>query len=116
VPDRLVVERYERLLSEYHQSAARLVDALQAMAIARVRDALPSAHRLELAGEMSENGVPTLRVLRVLGPDAGVLFDALDPRRDPRVEDVIDVVGVDHLDLLRDLTGDQYVGRQVVEW
>lgn len=116
MPERLVVERYERLLSEYHRSAARLVGALQAMAIATVRDALPSARRLELAGEMSENGVPTLRVLRVLDSDAGVVFDALDRRREPAVEAVIDVVGVEHLDLLRDLTGDQYVGRHVVEW
>lgn len=39
-----------------------------------------------------------------------MLFDAENGHDDPVIEDAIDQVGLDSLDLLLDLTGDEYLG------
>jgi hypothetical protein len=43
------------------------------------------------------------------------LFDVAEGRDDERVEETIDEVGVEYLDLLLDLTGDDYMGSREVE-
>lgn len=101
--------------NERHTAAvADFVPLLVEMAIATVADVLPGADRLETEGEMNEDWVFTLRVQRVLDAAAEVLYDVSAGHEVPEVETTIDEVGVDYLDLLLDLTGDEYLGRQTI--
>jgi hypothetical protein len=65
-------------------------------------------------GEMNEDWAFTLRVQSVLDREGGVLYDIGVGHEDPAVEDTIDQIGVDYLDLLMHLTGDQYLGHTLV--
>jgi hypothetical protein len=84
------------------------------MAIATVAEVLPGAAALETEGEMNEDWLFTLRVRRVLGGSGEVIYDIETGHDDPEVEARIDEVGFEHLDLLLDLTGDDYLGRKTV--
>jgi hypothetical protein len=79
-----------------------------------VRDVLPTAHRLEVLGEMNEDWAWTLRIQRVLDAGDRVLFDVA-VGADADVEDHLHEVGVDYLDLLLDITGEDYFGTKVIE-
>jgi hypothetical protein len=59
---------------------------------------------------MNEDWAFTLRIQRVRDREGRVLYGAGEGHEDPVVEDTVDQVGVDYLDLLLDLTGDQYLG------
>jgi len=115
MPDPQLLAAYERFRERYRQAAEELVPVLKSLAVETVRDLLPGAHRLEVHGEINEDWIPVLRIQRVVGDDGTVLFDSAFGHRDPRVEEVIDEVGVEYLDLLLDLTGDQYMGSKEVE-
>ena len=104
---------YERLLAIYRSTAEQLVPVLEAMALASVREVLPGAERIEVEGRINEDWLSTLRLLRVLGGDGGVLFDVAVGHDDERVEELIDEVGVEYLDLL-DLTGDDFMGHREI--
>jgi hypothetical protein len=80
-----------------------------------VRDALPTAERLEVLGEMNEDWAWTLRIQRVIDADGAVLFDIKAGAADRDVEDLIDEVGVDYLDLLLEITGEDYFGRHEID-
>ena len=55
-----------------------------------------------------------LRIQRVLDADGEVLYDIESGHDDPDVENRIDEVGFEYLDLLLDLTGNDYLGRKTV--
>ena len=101
--------------NERHTAAvADFVPLLVEMAIATVADVLPGADRLETEGEMNEDWAFTLRIQRVLDAAGEVLHDVSAGHEDPEVETTIDAVGVEYLDLLLDLTGEDYLGRQTI--
>lgn len=101
--------------NERHTAAvADFVPLLVEMALVSIAEVLPDAFALETEGEMNEDWVFTLRIQRVLDADGGVLYDVDAGHGDPEVETTIDEVGVDYLDLLLDLTGDEYLGRQTI--
>lgn len=101
--------------NERHTAAvADFVPLLVEMALAAVTDALPGADTLETEGEMNEDWAFTLRIQRVLDADGDVLYDVGVAHDDPEVETTIDEAGVDYLDLLLDLTGEEYLGRHTI--
>ena len=93
-------------------SVAELAPLLVETAVATVAEVLPGADTLETEGEMNEDWAFTLRIQRVLDTDGGVLYDVGVGHGDPVVESTIDEVGFDYLDLLLDITGEEYLGRQ----
>ena len=64
---------------------------------------------------MNEDWVPTLRVQRVLDARGSVLFDTREGHDDSAVEDAIDEVDIEYLDVLIELTGDDYMGRHTID-
>lgn len=101
--------------NERHTAAvADFVPLLVEMALATVAEVLPGASVLETEGEMNEDWVFTLRIQRVLDAGGEVLYDVSAGHEDPEVETTIDEVGVDYLDLLLELTGDEYLGRKTL--
>jgi hypothetical protein len=113
--DEQIAERYRRLLAEHRRVVGELIPVLEAVALASIRDAIPGARRLEVRGEYTEDMVPTLRIQRVLDADGAVLFEIGSGHPDPAVEDAVDETGVEYLDLLLDLTGDDYLGVREIE-
>lgn len=63
----------------------------------------------------NEDWIPVLRIQRVLDDDGRVLFDVGFGHDDRAVEDMIDEVGSEYLDLLLDLTGDDYMGAKSID-
>lgn len=99
--------------NQRHTAAvAELAPLLVEMAVATVAEVLPGADTLETEGEMNEDWAFTLRIQRVLDADGGALYDVGVGHGDPEVESTIDEVGFDYLDLLLDITGEEYLGRQ----
>lgn len=114
VPAGELIERHRDALANFSAAIERLAPLLEEITIATVRDALPTAHRLEVLGEMNEDWAWTLRIQRVLDAAGTVLFD-IDTGAEADVEDHIHEVGVDYLDLLLEITGEDYFGRQEIE-
>jgi len=85
------------------------------MAIETLVDVLHKSTAIEALGELNEDWVPTLRVQRVLGADSAVLFDVETSHPDRSVEDAVDAVNVEYLDVLIELTGDEYMGRVTID-
>jgi len=115
VPDPQLLDEYERRLAAYRTSVEQLVPLLGTIALASLRDVLPGSHTLEVEGRINEDWVPTLRVQRVVDEEGAVLFDIAFGHDDERVEEMIDEVGVEYLDRLFDLTGDDYFGHHEIE-
>jgi hypothetical protein len=113
--DPLLADKYEHLLSEYRRVVEELVPVLEDIAVARIREAIPKAYRLEVLGEYNEDWLPTLRIQRVFDGDGAVLFDIGSGHPDSDVEEAVDEVGVEYLDLLLDLTADDYLGLREIE-
>ncbi len=114
MPSDELIERHRQARDEFSASVERLVPILEEMAIATARDALATAHRLEVLGEMNEDWAWTLRIQRVLDADGTVLFDVA-AGAEADVEDLIHEVGVDYLDLLLEVTGEEYFGTHEIE-
>lgn len=101
--------------NERHTAAvAELVPLIVEMALASIAEVLPGASVLETEGEMNEDWVFTLRIQRVLDAAGEVLYDVSAGHEAPEVETTIDEVGIDYLDLLLELTGDEYLGRKTL--
>lgn len=115
MPDPQLVAEYERARARYRSSVEQLVPLLERVALESMRDLLPDAHRLDVEGRINEDWIPTLRVQRVLDERGAILFDVAFGHDDERVEALIDEVGVEYLDLLLDLTGDDYMGSKAVQ-
>lgn len=90
------------------------VPPLVEMALASIAEVLPGASALATEGEMNEDWAFTLRIQRVLDAAGEVLYDVSAGHEDPEVETTIDEVGIDYLDLLLDLTGEEYLGRKTL--
>lgn len=115
MPDQQLVAEYVRRLIDYRSAAAQLVPLLNQMAFGSLRDVLPGAQRLDVEGRINEDWIPTLRIQRVVDERGAILFDVAFGHDDERVEEMIDEVGVEYLDLLLDLTGDDYMGAKEIE-
>lgn len=96
------------------EAVAELAPLLVEMALATVAEVLPGADTLETEGEMNEEWAFTLRIQRVLNADGRVRCDVSAGHEDPEVETTIDEVGLDYLDLLLDITGEEYLGSKTV--
>jgi len=114
MPSPSIVAAFDAAQQRHAEAVAALVPLLIEMALTSVAEALPGAMVLETEGEMNEDWLFTLRVRRVLDADGGVLYDMDTGHDDPGVETLIDEVGFEYLDLLLDLTGDDYLGRKTV--
>ncbi len=84
------------------------------MAVETIAEVLPGESLIEAVGELNEDWVPTLRVQRVLRASGEVLFDVDDGHADRDVEGVVDLVNLEYLDVLMDLTGDDYMGSATI--
>lgn len=114
MPEPSLTTAFDAAQQRHTEAVAELVPLLVEMALATVTEVLPAADTLETEGEMNEDWAFTLRIQRVLDADGRVLYDASAGHEDPEVETTIDEVGLDYLDLLLDLTGDDYLGRQAI--
>lgn len=100
----------------YHQEARdEVVSLLRRLALGTLADVLPGAATIEALGELSEDWSPTLRVERVRDADGRVLFDVDTGHLDRAVEDAVGLVDIEYLDVLIDLTGDEYMGHVVID-
>lgn len=115
MPSRELTTAFERAQTAYAQAARDLAPLLAAMAVESTRDVLPSATRLEVRGQLKEDGGQILRVRRVLGTGGNVLFDAANGHPDRTVEETIDEVNIEFLDPLVVLTGDTFMGEREID-
>lgn len=111
-----LITAFDAAQQRHADAVADLVPLLIELAPSTVAEALPGATVLETEGEMNEDWLFTLRIQRVLGTDGAVLYDIGIGHDDPKVETRIDEVSFEYLDLLLDLTGDEYLGRKTVAW
>lgn len=114
MPEPSLTAAFDAAQRRHTEAVAELVPLLVEMALATVSEVLPAADSLETAGEMNEDWAFTLRIQRVLDADGRVLYDVSSGHDDPEVETTIDEVGLDYLDLLLDITGEEYLGRQAL--
>jgi hypothetical protein len=114
VPSADLIRAYQSAREAHRAAVDALVSLLERIAVETVRDRWPDANELELHGEYNSDWIPTLRIQRVIALDGRVLYDAAVVAED-EVEDMIGEVGIEYLDLLLDLTGDDYMGAQSIE-
>jgi hypothetical protein len=113
VPADELLERHRAALADFTAATEHLAPVLREIAVATIQDVFPTARRLEVLGEMNEDWAWTLRIQRVLDAGGGVLFD-VGVGADSGVEDLVHEVGVDYLDLLLDVTGEDYFGTHAI--
>ncbi len=116
MPSPSLIAAFDAAQQRHAAAVADLVPLLIEMALSTVAEALPGTTVLETEGEMNEDWLFTLRIQRVFDADGGVLYDIGVGHDDSEVETRIDEVGFEYLDLLLDLTGDDYLGRKTVSW
>jgi hypothetical protein len=114
VPEPSLTAAFDAAQRRHTEAVAELVPLLVEMALATVTEVLPAADTLETEGEMNEDWAFTLRIHRVLDAAGDVLYDVGVGHDDPEVETTIDEVGLDYLDLLLDITGEEYLGRKTI--
>jgi hypothetical protein len=114
MPSPELIAEFDSSNQRHTAAVTEFVPLLVEMALATVAEVLPGADTLETEGEMNEDWAFTLRIQRVLGTEGQVLYDAGVGHDDPEVETTIDEVGVDYLDVLLDLTGEEYLGRKTI--
>jgi hypothetical protein len=115
VPNAQLVANYRAARRTHESALTELVPLLRQMAMATLVDVIDGASTIEAVGELDEDWVPTLRIQRVLSADNTVLFDVETGHPDRAVEDAVDTVNVEYLDVLIDLTGDEYIGRVTID-
>jgi hypothetical protein len=91
------------------------VPLVERMALQSVAEVLSGATTLEVHGAHNEDLLPTLRITRVRDASGHELFDVDAGHENQRVEAMIDRVDTEYLDLLLDLTGDQYMGTGAID-
>jgi hypothetical protein len=109
-----LIDAVVRARAAYEQSVRELVPLLTLISIEALAEVLPGAHALAVRGEVNEDWLPILRIQRVLDADGAVLFDADVGHDVPSVEELIDEVNVEYLDLLLDVTGDEFMGSKML--
>jgi hypothetical protein len=110
MPSTQLTTAYRVAVVRHDEARRTLVPLLEQMAIETVADVLPGAANLQAVGEVNEDWIPTLRIERVLTTSGEVLFDASDGHPERAVEEAVDMVNVEYLDVLIDITGDDYMG------
>ena len=115
MPSAALAREYDEARIRYVSAVATLVPLAIRMALERLDDVLPGVLEIEVDGRINEDWLPTLRVQRVLNADGGVLFDLGLGHPNPVVEEVIDEVNTEYLDLVLDLTGDDYMGHRTID-
>jgi hypothetical protein len=115
VPSEDLVSRYEAALRAHRRTVEEVVPLVTEMALQSIADVLPGAHELQVHGEINEDWIPVLRIRRILDADGRVLYD-VEEGAERDVEDMIDEVNVEYLDRLLDLTGDDFMGSQIIDW
>jgi hypothetical protein len=113
MPSPSLTEAFDAARERHAAAVAALVPLLIEMALATVADLLPAAEVLETEGEMNEDWLFTLRIQKVLDGNGEILYE-LGTGHDTDVENTIDTVGFEYLDLLLDLTGDDYLGNGAI--
>ncbi len=106
---------FERTRQQYVAIIQALVPLAERIALASVADVLPDMWEIDVHGEVNEDWIPTLRIQRVRDRGGAVLFDARFGHDDRAIEETIDTVNTEYLDLLIDLTGDDFTGYRVME-
>jgi hypothetical protein len=114
VPSPELIDPSRLARAAYERSVIELIPLLTDMAVESVAEVLPGASELSVRGEMNEDCLRLLRIQRVLDSAGQVLYDAEVGHDDESVEQVIDEVNVEYLDLLLDLTGDEFMGSQTL--
>lgn len=112
MPNQSLIEAFDGARERHAAAVADLIPLLIEMALTTVADVLPSAEVLETEGEMNEDWLFTLRIQRVLDGNGRLLYQIAAGHGSSEIEQTIDEVGFDYLDLLLDLTGDEYLGRK----
>lgn len=110
MPSQALLSEYEQAFGRHAAASGELTEVLVRVALATLADALPGATSIEAIGEYNEDWIPTLRIQRVLGGGDVVLFDVEIGHSDRAAEDAVDLVNTEYLDVLVDLTGDEYMG------
>jgi hypothetical protein len=110
MPSSQLTTAYRVALVRHDEARRTLVSLLEQISIETLAELLPGAAHLEALGGVNEDWIPTLRIERVLTASGEVLFDASEGHPDRAVEDTIDMVNIEYLDVLIDLTGDDYMG------
>ena len=112
--DAALLAEYSRTREQHEAASRALVPLVERMALESVAAVLPGTSALEVHGEVNEDWLPILRIQRVLDGNGTELFHA-DDVHDHAVEHAIDSANAEYLDLLIDLTGDEYMGTNTVE-
>lgn len=114
MPSADLIDAYRGARDAHRAAVEALVPLLERMAVETLRDRWPDVNELELHGEFNSDWVPTLRIQRVVALDGRVLYDTAVVA-DDEIEDMIDEVGIEYLDVLLDLTGDDFMGAKSIE-
>jgi hypothetical protein len=114
VPDQALLDALRAADARHTAAVDEFVPLLIEVALATVADVLPGAEVLETNGEMNEDWAFMLRIQRVLDRDGTVLYDVTVGDDDRQVEGTIDTVEHEYLDVLLDLTGEDYFGAQQI--
>jgi hypothetical protein len=114
MPNAQLVADYRTAMRRREAARDDLLPLVRRMAIETLSDVLAGATTIEAHGELDEDWNPTLRIQRVLDVEGRVLFDVELGHPDRVVEDAVDLVDVEYLDALIDLTGDEYMGHVVI--
>ena len=115
MPDAHLVSDYDNAMRRHRAARDEVVPLLRRLALGTLADVLPGAAAIEALGELSEDWIPTLRIQRVSDAEGRVLFDVDTGHPDRAVEDAVDLVDIEYLDVLIDLTGDEYMGHVVID-
>jgi hypothetical protein len=115
MPDAALVAEYRRVRDDYSRAGQELEPLVIRMALDRTAELVMGACALEVHGRVNEDWIPVLRIQRVLDEHGAVLVDIEVGHDDPVVEEGIDEVGTEYLDLLLDLTGDDYMGDRTID-
>jgi flavin-dependent dehydrogenase len=114
MPNRLLSDAYRESRERYEIARREFVQLLERMVVETLARVLPKMHVIEVLGQFNEDWIPILRVQRVLDASGDVLFDAKEGQADRAVEDAVDTVDMEYLDVLIDLTGDEFMGSAVI--
>ncbi|MGC1511992.1 MAG: hypothetical protein WA797_03640 [Acidimicrobiales bacterium] len=115
MPSTALTSEFHAMRREHAAASEALVPLTLRMALDSVAEVLPGARTLQVFGRLSEDWIPTLRIQRVLDEQGEVLFDIEVGHDSRKVEDTVDEVGSDYLDLVLDLTGDDYMGARTID-
>lgn len=115
MPDAHLLVDLENAGRHHQEARDEVVSLLRRLALGTLADVLQGAATVEAHGELNEDWIPTLRVQRVLDAGGRVLFDVETGHLDRAVEDAVDLVDIEYLDVLIDLTSDEYMGHVVID-